>query len=59
MNTPNRIKLIKALGDAGIMDFNTDDELQRAHALFKLMSPVKPVRKRRKKTEGSLIENTP
>lgn len=54
MNTPNRTKLIKALGDAGIMDFNTDDELQRAHALFKLMSPDKPVRKRRKKSEQTI-----
>lgn len=57
MSTPNRIKLIKALGDAGIMDFNTDDELQRAHALFKIMTPVKPVRKRRKKSEQTLFES--
>lgn len=48
-----RKTLMKALGDASLRDFKTNDEMEQSHALFKLMSKndgdEDPVRARKAK----------
>lgn len=57
MSTPNRTKLLTALGAAGLRDFNNGRELELSKELFELMNKDKPVRKRRKKSEQTLFES--
>lgn len=57
MNTPNRTKLLVALGDLGLKDFNNVREFEMTKELLDFMTKDKPVRKRRKKTEQTLFES--